>query len=74
MNLPAPTLPRRALQRGQTLERLCLYLLTAELNIRFAYPLMTATFDRPFASFGTWRGTTRSPGVPDAAGCRARRS
>ncbi|WP_447006735.1 GH92 family glycosyl hydrolase [Saccharothrix isguenensis] len=28
----------------------------------------TATFDRPFASFGTWRGTTRAPGVPDAAG------
>lgn len=35
------------LQRGQTLERLCLYLLTAELNIRFAYPLMTASYDRP---------------------------
>ena len=28
------------LHRGQTLERLCLYLLGAELNIRFAYPLM----------------------------------
>ncbi|WP_433271544.1 GH92 family glycosyl hydrolase [Actinosynnema sp. CS-041913] len=28
----------------------------------------TATFDRPFASFGTWRGTTPAPGVPDAAG------
>lgn len=28
----------------------------------------SATFDRPFASFGTWRGGTRSPGVPDAAG------
>jgi hypothetical protein len=35
------------LQRGQTLERLCLYLLGAELNIRFAYPLMTASSDRP---------------------------
>ena len=35
------------LQRGQTLERLCLYLLGAELNIRFAYPLMTASNDRP---------------------------
>jgi hypothetical protein len=35
------------LQRGQTLERLCLYLLGAELNIRFAYPLMTATSERP---------------------------
>lgn len=35
------------LARGQTLERMCLYLLTAELNIRFAYPLMTATYDRP---------------------------
>ncbi|MDU0288842.1 GH92 family glycosyl hydrolase [Saccharothrix longispora] len=28
----------------------------------------TATFDRPFASFGTWRGSTPAPGVPDAAG------
>ncbi|MCA9300645.1 MAG: hypothetical protein KDA28_16365 [Phycisphaerales bacterium] len=28
------------LTRGHSLERLCLYLLGAELNIRFAYPLM----------------------------------
>ncbi|WP_309116880.1 GH92 family glycosyl hydrolase [Saccharothrix sp.] len=28
----------------------------------------TASFDRPFTSFGTWRGTTKSPGVPDASG------
>jgi hypothetical protein len=28
------------LARGHTLERMCLYLLGAELNIRFAYPLM----------------------------------
>ncbi|QFZ21492.1 GH92 family glycosyl hydrolase [Saccharothrix syringae] len=28
----------------------------------------SATFDRPFAAFGTWRGTTRSPGARDAAG------
>ncbi|NUT94575.1 MAG: glycoside hydrolase family 92 protein, partial [Saccharothrix sp.] len=28
----------------------------------------TASFDRPFTTFGTWRGTTKSPGVPDAAG------
>lgn len=28
------------LGRGHTLERMCLYLLGAELNIRFAYPLM----------------------------------
>lgn len=28
------------LHKGHTLERLCLYLLGAELNIRFAYPLM----------------------------------
>lgn len=28
------------LAKGHTLERLCLYLLGAELNIRFAYPLM----------------------------------
>ncbi|MEU0290422.1 GH92 family glycosyl hydrolase [Streptomyces sp. NPDC006147] len=28
----------------------------------------TATFDRPFASHGTWRGSTRSPGARDAAG------
>ena len=28
------------LGKGHTLERLCLYLLGAELNIRFAYPLM----------------------------------
>lgn len=35
------------LHRGQTLERLCLYLLGAELNIRFAYPLITASAERP---------------------------
>ncbi len=28
------------LAKGHTLERLCLYLLGAELNIRFAYPLL----------------------------------
>lgn len=28
------------LTKGHTLERMCLYLLGAELNIRFAYPLM----------------------------------
>ncbi|GLW49485.1 alpha-1,2-mannosidase [Streptomyces sp. NBRC 14336] len=28
----------------------------------------TATFDRPFASHGTWRGNTPSPGERDAAG------
>ncbi|MGW4062016.1 GH92 family glycosyl hydrolase [Amycolatopsis sp. NPDC004747] len=28
----------------------------------------TATFDRPFSSFGTWRGSTRSDGSRDAAG------
>lgn len=28
------------LNKGHTLERLCLYLLGAELNIRFAYPLL----------------------------------
>ncbi|MGW4873791.1 GH92 family glycosyl hydrolase [Streptomyces chartreusis] len=28
----------------------------------------TATFDRPFAAHGTWRGTTPSPGERDAAG------
>lgn len=28
------------LSKGHTLERMCLYLLGAELNIRFAYPLM----------------------------------
>lgn len=28
----------------------------------------TATFDRPFASTGTWRGSTRTPGGRDAAG------
>ncbi|ASQ98687.1 GH92 family glycosyl hydrolase [Streptomyces sp. 11-1-2] len=28
----------------------------------------TATFDRPFASYGTWRGTTPSPGSREAAG------
>ncbi|MBX3386889.1 MAG: hypothetical protein KF768_09990 [Phycisphaeraceae bacterium] len=35
------------LHRGQTLERMCLYLLTAELNIRFAYPLISASVERP---------------------------
>ncbi|EOD68069.1 GH92 family glycosyl hydrolase [Amycolatopsis vancoresmycina] len=28
----------------------------------------TATFDRPFSSFGTWRGSARTPGSRDAAG------
>ncbi|MEV5715504.1 GH92 family glycosyl hydrolase [Amycolatopsis mediterranei] len=28
----------------------------------------TATFDRPFSSFGTWRDSTRTPGSRDAAG------
>jgi predicted alpha-1,2-mannosidase len=28
----------------------------------------TATFDRPFASFGTWRGSTTTSGTRDAAG------
>ncbi|AGZ41380.1 GH92 family glycosyl hydrolase [Actinoplanes friuliensis] len=28
----------------------------------------SASFDRPFASYGTWRGTTRSPGTRDASG------
>jgi predicted alpha-1,2-mannosidase len=28
----------------------------------------TATFDRPFTGFGTWRGSTRTPGARDAAG------
>ena len=28
----------------------------------------TATFDRPFSSYGTWRGSTRTPGGRDAAG------
>ncbi|MFB9688177.1 GH92 family glycosyl hydrolase [Amycolatopsis plumensis] len=28
----------------------------------------TATFDRPFSSFGTWRGSTRTAGSRDAAG------
>ncbi|MDX8048772.1 GH92 family glycosyl hydrolase [Lentzea sp. BCCO 10_0798] len=28
----------------------------------------TATFDRPFASFGAWRGSVPTPGVRDAAG------
>ncbi len=28
------------LAKGHTLERMCLYLLSAELNIRFAYPVM----------------------------------
>ncbi|MDT5037505.1 MAG: hypothetical protein QOE03_2690, partial [Micromonosporaceae bacterium] len=29
---------------------------------------LTATFDRPFAAFGTWRDSTRTPGSRDAAG------
>ncbi|MEQ0560577.1 GH92 family glycosyl hydrolase [Amycolatopsis sp. NEAU-NG30] len=28
----------------------------------------TATFDRPFSSFGTWRGSARTPGGRDASG------
>ncbi|UYQ65388.1 GH92 family glycosyl hydrolase [Streptomyces peucetius] len=28
----------------------------------------TATFDRPFAAYGTWRGDTRAPGSRDAEG------
>ncbi|MFB7668774.1 GH92 family glycosyl hydrolase [Kitasatospora sp. NPDC056138] len=28
----------------------------------------TASFDRPFSSFGTWRGSTLSPGSRDSAG------
>ncbi|KAK1183685.1 GH92 family glycosyl hydrolase [Streptomyces sp. NBS 14/10] len=28
----------------------------------------TATFDRPFSSYGTWRGTTATPGSREAAG------
>jgi len=28
----------------------------------------TATFDRPFAAFGSWRGSTTTPGNRDAAG------
>ncbi|UJW31753.1 GH92 family glycosyl hydrolase [Saccharothrix sp. AJ9571] len=28
----------------------------------------TASFDRPFSSFGTWRGTEKTPGSRDAAG------
>ncbi len=28
----------------------------------------TATFDRPFSSYGTWRDSTRTPGSRDAAG------
>ncbi|MFB9905378.1 GH92 family glycosyl hydrolase [Allokutzneria oryzae] len=28
----------------------------------------TATFDRPFSSYGTWRGSTITPGSRDAAG------
>lgn len=35
------------LDRAHTLERLCLYLLGAELNIRFAYPLMHAPSNLP---------------------------
>lgn len=33
--------------KGHTLERLCLYLLGAELNIRFAYPLMLPAANYP---------------------------
>jgi hypothetical protein len=33
--------------KGHTLERLCLYLLGAELNIRFAYPLMVPPGNYP---------------------------
>jgi hypothetical protein len=33
--------------KGHTLERLCLYLLGAELNIRFAYPLMVTPGQYP---------------------------
>lgn len=33
--------------KGHTLERLCLYLLGAELNIRFAYPLMISPSPHP---------------------------
>lgn len=35
------------LAKGHTLERLCLYLLGAELNIRFAYPLMVCPSAHP---------------------------
>ncbi|MGE4197173.1 MAG: acetolactate synthase, partial [Phycisphaerales bacterium] len=35
------------LTKGHTLERLCLYLLGAELNIRFAYPLMLRPAGEP---------------------------
>jgi hypothetical protein len=33
--------------KGHTLERLCLYLLGAELNIRFSYPLMVCPSNYP---------------------------
>lgn len=45
------------LHRGQTLERMCLYLLTAELNIRFAYPLISACTDRPRIAIAVDDGT-----------------
>ncbi len=35
------------LGKGHTLERLCMYLLGAELNIRFAYPLMASPSSNP---------------------------
>jgi hypothetical protein len=35
------------LTKSHTFERLCLYLLGAELNIRFAYPLMECPAHRP---------------------------
>jgi hypothetical protein len=33
--------------KGHTLERMCLYLLSAELNIRFAYPIMCSGTSGP---------------------------
>jgi hypothetical protein len=33
--------------KGHTLERMCLYLLSAELNIRFAYPVMCSGTNGP---------------------------
>lgn len=35
------------LAKGHTLERMCLYLLSAELNIRFAYPVMCSAHQAP---------------------------
>jgi hypothetical protein len=35
------------LNKSHSLERLCMYLVTAELNIRFAYPLMAGTGGHP---------------------------